>query len=237
MIDFEWKISLKIGDDNSTDLKKSSNFLKLFKPFNSFYKSIKNIIVFIANDHDWKYWYSYENGEDVYQILLNRVYETGFYYNEKNKNEKIFKTFSLNGNPVFCISVSENSKLGQVNTMHGQTMVPTNALISTSMAEAFLADYVYDQGYDPFIPLKVEYDCRGNAYTWYGRYTHFTLIPEYFEQLKSSFVSEEESIKTWLENYVEEEEDSPILAKILEKQAIENQQPHKRKYTKRKNAQ
>lgn len=234
MIDFEWKISLKIGDNDSNDLKKSSNLSKLFNPFNKFYKNIKNIISFIKNDDDWKYWYGYENGDDAYQLLINRNYETGFYYNTNNVSEKFFKTFSLNGNPVFCVSVSDNSRLGQVNRMEGQSMVPTNALISTSIAETYVTDAVYDQGYDPFIPLKIEYDGKGNGYAWYGRYTHFTLIPEYFEQLKESFTLEEDSIKNWLENYVEEEEDTPILAKILEKQQIHNQQPQKRKYTKRK---
>lgn len=235
MIDFEWTMRLKIGDGSPTDSTKSSFFVRLFSPFKRFYKYLSNWVKYLSSDDDWLYWYSYENGDDAYQLLINRNYGTGFYYNVQNPSEKFFKTFSLTGNPVFGVSVADNSQHGQVNTMHGQTMVPTSALLSTSVAERHVVDAVYDQGLDPFIPLKIEYDGHGNAYAWYGRYTHFTPINEYFEKFNESLLDEELYIKEWLDNYIEEEDDTPILAKILEKEQIQKLQPQKRKYTKRKN--
>lgn len=233
MINFEWKISLKIGDGSPTDSTKSSFSARLFSPFKGFYKYLSNYVNYLKSDEEWKYWYSYETGEDAYQLLVDRRYDTGFYYNANKPSEIVFKTYSLNGNPVFGVSLADNSALG-VNRMEGQAMVPTNALISTSIAECHAVDVAYEQGFDPFIPLKMEFDGHGNGYMWYGRYTQFEVIHEYFDKLKASFEKEEESIRNWLENYEEYEEDTPILAKILEKREIQNQQPQKRKYTKRK---
>lgn len=234
MIDFEWKISLKIGDGSPTDSTKSSFVVRLFSPFKRFHKYLSNWVVYLSNDEDWRYWCSYENGDDAYQLLINRNYPTGFYYNAKNPSEMFFKTYSLNGNPVFGVRVADSSKHGQVSSMHGQTMVPTSALLSTSVAERHVVDAVYDQGLDPFIPLKIEYDGHGNGYAWYGRYTHFTPINEYFEKFNESLLDEELYVKEWLDNYIEEEDDTPVLAKILEKEQIMKQQPQKRKYTKKK---
>lgn len=233
MITFDVNVSLKIGDPNSHESKKSSIFTGILSPFKKISKNVSDFCSFLKRDVDMMYWLSYDTGEDAYQILIDRQYGTGFYYNFKNPSEYFFKTFTLQGNPVFGINMGDNSAMGQVNRMEGQMMVPTSAMISTSIAEAHVTDIAYEQGFDPFIPLKVEFDGHGNGYMWYGRYTHFTLIQEYFDKQKESLRSEEEAVQKWLDEYIEEEDDTPLLAKIMQRKEMTVQQPQKRKYTKK----
>ena len=232
MIKFIFNISLIIGDENKNEVK-SSFFKNIFSPFSKMFAWVGNIIKFLKADIDINYWYGYETGEDAYAILISKDYGTGIYYNYNKPSEYFFKTFTLEGNPICCFNIPLNSKMGEVGVMHGQSVVPIETLNSTSDAETFITDIAAEKGYDPFVPLRVDFDDNGVGYVWRGRYSHFKPIIEYFENRKEEFKLEEDAINDWLNNYLEEEDDSPFMNKIVQQQLQEKQQPTKRKYVKK----
>jgi len=232
MIDFNMNIRLSIG--SNYDSETSTSLLSRLKGrLSNLYTYGVDIVDYLANDVDTNYRFTYSDGKDAYEILYNRNYPEGIYHNEHNFDEYFYKVYDMQGNAVAGFVIHESSEIGTVQRMEGQQIVATQTPKSKSHAEIYLTN-CDEAGFDPYIPLKIEFSEKGIGFIWYGRNSRFTVIPEYFEEFEASLELEREYVEEWLDNYLEEEID-PIHLNVINQINEIEQAKSRRKYTRRKN--
>ena len=212
MLDFDLSLRIRIGGSSVGD-SKGSLFGRIKSLIVDNGERVSEFIRNLAYDGELKYRITYDEGFDAYMILYRRDLPEGMYHYAANLGERFYKQVDLSGNSIAVFSLEETSEMNSVSRMEGVTMVPTSIIQSKSIAEIFLTNCA-ESNYDPYIPLRTEFDGHGCGFVHYGRQSKFEVDREYVNPYADSFAMEIEGINEWLENNPDEEPDIIDLAAI-----------------------
>ena len=227
MIDLDFKFHLKVGGVSIPS--QSSNKLGFLGKVSIPFKKLANIVEYLKDDADiMPHRYTYSEGRDAYSILLNREFPVGIYHNENNLDEYFYKTYDMQGNSIAGFVIGESSAHNTVHRMVVLETVPSDTLVSRSIAEVFLTN-CYENGIDPYIELATTFSDTGVGFVWYGRNSRFTPIEGYVNPDHSNFAVEFDGINEWLAEYIEEEQDIIDINKLREMEEIVVKKPRKRR--------
>lgn len=213
MIDLQIKVSLKVGDPNKPQTENTNQSGWLVSRFKRFYEFSSDLIEFLINDDPDNYRITYDDGYDAYMIMYGKEFSEGFYSNSMNPNEWMYKTKDEYGYPIAAFHIPSNYSMDTVKRMEGLEMAPTDTLDCISVAEIYITN-CDESNLDPFIPLRISYNGRGEGYVWYGRNSKYELDRENFNKNDITYDMEIQSINEWLKNNPDEEPDVIDLTMI-----------------------